>query len=264
MNSPNHRPFPWATAIIAAAVVLIAALTLWSIVRTGKAVKEEVHSAIQLGNEVVKALPEIASKFKTGTITQTFRSGLPEVVSTGGDILELAVLKSDETFTRADKRMIAWDTIYLGTTVAEIRVPVTFRYHLRLSDKWLLASRSNVCVVLAPKIRPSLPPAIHTAQMEKRSASGWALFDKFEVLDDLQRSLTPTLEHRAADPMHMAAVRESCRRSVAEFVKNWLLREDHWRSDRFTAVIVVFPDEANFASEQDLALFDHKPALRLE
>ena len=38
-------------------------------------------------------------------------------------------------------------------------------------------------------------------------------------------------------------MREQCRRRVAEFVRHWLLAEDHWREDRFRAVTVVFADE---------------------
>ena len=38
-------------------------------------------------------------------------------------------------------------------------------------------------------------------------------------------------------------MRESSRRTVANFVRSWLLREDQWRSDRFHAVKVIFADE---------------------
>lgn len=263
MLGTSQKPFPWVTAIIALTAVLICGLVLHACLKTGKGVKAEVDKAIQLGNQLVDALPQIAQKFRTGTITETFRESLPEIESTGGDILELAVAEADETFTRADKRAVAWDMINLGTTVAEIKVPATFRYHLRLSDKWVLASRSNVCLVLAPPIRPSLPPAIDTAKMEKRAESGWARFDKAEKLDELERSLTGTLADRAMDPAHIRAVRDACRKSVAEFVKNWLLREDHWRTDRFSSIVVLFPEEANFASPLELQSCQSEPILRL-
>lgn len=263
MPIASQKPFPWTTAILAFAAVLICALVLHACLKTGRGVKQELDKAIQLGSELVEAAPEIARKFRTGTITETFRESLPEITSTHGNILELAVAQADETFTRTDKRAIAWEMINLGTTVAEIRVPATFRYHLRLSDKWVLASRSNVCLVLAPPIRPSLPPAIDTARMEKRAESGWARFDKAEQLDELERSLTRSLEDRAMDPAHLRAVRESCRKSVAEFVKNWLLHEDHWRKDRFSSVVVLFPDEASFPSPQELQSCQNESTLRL-
>ncbi len=229
----------------------------------GRGLKHEADKVIELGTKVVEAVPEIAAKFRAGTITQTFRESLPDVVSTQGDVLELAVAQADETFTRSDKRTIAWDRIYLGTTVAEIKVPATFRYHLRLSDRWVLTCRSNVCLVLAPPIRPSLPPAIDTARMEKRAESGWARFDKAEALDELERSLTGTLAERSMDPNHLRIVREPCRKAVAEFVRKWLLREDQWRDDRFTSIVVVFPDEGRFATEEQLALSSRDPTVRL-
>ena len=44
-------------------------------------------------------------------------------------------------------------------------------------------------------------------------------------------------------PASVDLVRESARRTVAEFVRSWLLIEDHWREDRFRSIVVVFPDE---------------------
>jgi hypothetical protein len=62
-------------------------------------------------------------------------------------------------------------------------------------------------------------------------------------MDDLEKSMTPALIHRAGDPRTLALVRETCRRRVAEFVRDWLLREEQWRDDGFTAVTVTFEDE---------------------
>jgi len=33
-------------------------------------------------------------------------------------------------------------------------------------------------------------------------------------------------------------------------VKTWLLKEEHWRADRFHAIKVIFTDETNAAPEQ--------------
>ena len=42
------------------------------------------------------------------------------------------------------------------------------------------------------------------------------------------------------------------------------MREGPWRSDRFTSIIVVFPDEAAVSSDQGLLQLRHEPTLRLE
>jgi len=256
-DNQTHKRFPWATAMIAAALVIIAAFALIAYLKMVRGVKETV-------DRVIDTAPRIARNFLTGNITHTFRESIPQITSTQGDILELAVFQCDETFKRTDEKWAGWGWVYLGTTVAEIRVPVSFRYHLRLSDPWRLATRDQVCLVLAPQIRPSLPPAIHTADMERRAESGWARFDKNDQLDVLERSMTPTLEERAGDTAHVQLVREACRQSVAGFVKKWLMREGQWRSDRFTSIVVLFPDEAAVPSDQDLLQLRHEPTLRLE
>lgn len=256
-SNQSRRSFPWRTALIAAAVVIIAAFALFAYLKTVRGVKDSV-------DKVISTAPEIARNFLTGNITHTFRESLPQITSTQGDILELAVYRCDETFQRTDEKWAGWGWVYLGTTVAEIRVPVSFRYHLRLSDPWRLAARGQVCTVLAPQFHPTLPPAIHTAEMERRAESGWARFDKNDQLDALERSMTPTLERRAGDAAHRQLVREACRQSVAQFVRQWLMREGQWRSDRFTAIVVLFPDEATVASDQDLLQLRREPTLRLE
>ncbi len=198
----------------------------------------------------------IAAKFRQQHITETFTSALPILARTPGGALELATATSTETLTRTDERTIAWDMFYLGKTVSEISAPVTYRYHLNLRDAWKLDVSGNTCIVRAPAIRPSLPPSIHTEGMKKRSESGWARFDAREQMAELERSLTPRLTRNAEDPRRLAIVREECRKTVAEFVRDWLLREDHWRKDRFDTIKVVFTDEP---VEPALAL----PTLRL-
>lgn len=192
---------------------------------------------------VLDRMGGLAGKFRQQTITETFLSALPTLARTPGGTLELATATSTETLTRTDEKTIAWDMIYLGKTVSEISVPVTYRYHLNLRDAWKLEVSGSTCIVRAPAIRPTLPPAIHTDRMQKRSAAGWARFDAAEQLAELERSLTPRLARHAADPRRLALVREECRKTVGEFVRDWLLREDHWRRDRFTSIKVVFADE---------------------
>ncbi len=259
----NRQPFPWAIAVICAALVLLGAFALVAYLTPVMGVKALADRGVDAGVYLVTNAPVIAERFKTGNITHTFRESIPSVHANQGDILEVAVSESDETFTRTDERRVAWDWLYLGTTVVEIRVPVTFRYHVRLSDDWKLAAEDHVCVVRAPPIRPSLPPAIHVDRMEKKAESGWARFDKADQLDQLERSMSTTLTARAVDDRHIALIREACRQSIAGFVRNWLLKEDHWRQDRFNAIVVVFPDELQPGEAEDLARHTYPPTLRL-
>lgn len=217
----SNARFPWRTLIFALATCAIA----W------------------IGYLAVRSVTDRISPFSSERITQAFLSEIPRAESSGGDILELATATSTETF-RAENSQKLWDFFPLGTNVTEIRVPVTFRYHLKLSDPWRLETRNGNCIVHAPAIRPTLPPAIHTDRLERRLERGWARFDGATELADLERSLTDRISERAADPRHMALSREACRKSVADFVKRWLLREKRWSSSGFGSIVVIFPDES--------------------
>ena len=144
--------------ILAVVVIAIAAFAYHAYIKTGRGIKEVVETTTKTVKTIVKTIPDAAEKFKTGTITRTFVEQIPEVSPTHGDVLELTTSRSDEDFTRSDSRSIAWNMIYLGTTVSTIRVPATFRYHLRLSDTWRLAARDKVCYVLAPSFVQAFPP----------------------------------------------------------------------------------------------------------
>ena len=264
LPSDRVRAIPW----IASAIVALAALGLVAFLKTCQHSKQFGQAAVtaaQAGKTLVAELPEIAAKFRTGTITHTFTEHVGQINATKGDILELATVENTESFVRTDSKRVFWDMINLGTTTSDIRCPVTFRYHVRLSDPWRLATRDNLCLVLAPPISPSLPPAIHTGALEKRSQAGWARFNGSENLDTLEHGLTPELEKRAADSDHKALAREASRQAVAGFVKTWLLTEDRWRNDRLSAVVVVFPDEANFVTDEQLGAYrDREPTIALQ
>ena len=258
---PKKPAFPWNILIIAVSLIMLTIIVLAYIIfkDAGKA----VGSTIQKVETIFKTIPDAAEKFKTGTITRTFTEHIPEVSSTYGDVLEITTSRSEEEFSRSDSKNIAWNLIYLGTTVSTIRVPATFRYHIRLSDSWRLASKDKVCYCLVPSIRPSLPTAIHTGQMQKSTERGWARFNSDANLAELERSITPDLDQRAGDSKHIKLVREACRQSVAEFVKKWLMKEDFWRSDRFTSIVVVFADEQSVSSDEELEQFHYEPTIKL-
>ncbi len=225
----------WRWPIVTLLVAALCALTAWRACSVFERTRRTAGDA-------ARAVGEIAERFRSGHITTTFLTDVPKLLP-GGNLLEVGAFEATETFTRTDERAVLFDLIPLGTNVTEIRVPVTYRYHLRLDDAWRLDVRGPVCLVEAPALRPTLPPAIHTDRLERRSERGWLRFDVERQMVELERSITPTLSARAADSAHVALVRDHCRRRTAEFVRSWLLREDQWRDGRFSAVTVVFTDE---------------------
>ena len=215
------------------AAALIAAIILWKVFDASAWLARR-------GWDFASSLPE---KFQTTHITESFRESITSITPTNGDVLELAVMESDETVTRNDVKTVLNDIIMLGETESEIRVPVVYRYHLKLSDDWKLSTEGNVVTVIAPVIRPSLPPAIRTERMEKKSTSGWLRFNEAESLAELEKSLTPRLESRARSRAKINSVREASRKAVAKFVQQWLVKEQQWRDDGLAAIVVLFADE---------------------
>jgi len=256
---PNHllAVYRWPLAIVVLGLLALFAFLffLWVTKRT---YDETLARGGRAGEYAVQKAEAIAGKFLSGNITRTFVASIPEISSVGSGNLEVATSDQTEIFRAEDVRSVFWDTLYLGKTISELSVPVTYRYHLRLSDPWKLDVSGQTCIVVAPRVRPSLPPAIHTDKMEKKSDEGWARFNAREQMTELEKSVTPTLIAYATDRKHLALTREQCRITVAEFVKTWLLKEDQWRSDRFHAIKVIFADETNAAPEQ------FEPTLRLK
>jgi len=224
-------------------VVIIVALLVFLGGRAACRVVSEGGIAALSG---IDKLACLADGFTTEQITTTFVAALPRLAPDQGMKLELVAIESVETFSRTSDRRIFFDLVPLGATVSEIRVPVIYRYHLRLDDQWHIEVQDSACIVRAPSIRATLPPAIDTGGMEKRSSRGWLRFDSDEEMADLERHLTELLSRRAQDPDSIDLIRENCRREVGEFIRNWLLAEDHWRSDRFRSVTVIFADEEPF------------------
>jgi len=222
------RALRWPAVVLA--LGLAGYLAVHEMARTAR---EGGRAATEAVRKIGENAIDIAAAFRTGTITSTFIFAIPNFVPDGGARLELAAFETVETLRITDELRVGWDLVSLGMTMSEISVRATYRYHLRLDEPWRLEVDGQACVVHAPRIRPTLPPAIDTATMERRSESGWLRFNEDEQMEELERGITAALSHRAADSAHLELVRERCRREVAEFVRSWLLMEDHWRSDRF-------------------------------
>ncbi len=264
-ESPLHDPQSQANAVAAwrwpAVVVVLALMVLAAYIVSIKTAKDAATGTIRETRKTIAEIGEaavtIAENFQQAKITETFIESLPEVSDAGEGRLEVATLENTKVFKRTNTRTILWNKINLGTTVTEIKVPATFRYHINLAEEWKLEVRDQQCFVIAPMLLPTTPVAIHTDRLEKHSENGWARFNADQQMDGLMQSITPRLTSHASSDAHINIVREHARRTVAEFVRQWLMKEDHWREDRFRTVTVIFADEA--AAED----FPAKPTLQL-
>jgi hypothetical protein len=161
---------------------------------------------------------------------------------THGDVLEVASpMKTMETFSRGDVRFAAWGWVYLGTTTSEIKVPATYRFHIKLSEMKQSRLDDSVLIITAPAIHPTLPVAFDTRAMEKKTDGTWFRFDAAEQLADLEKTVTPALAARAQ--AHVKTVRENARRDIEEFVQKWIVESQSDYRTKIKAVKVIFPGE---------------------
>ena len=228
-------------ALTLVAALIIAGIVLWKFV-------DETAGLAKRGTDWLAGL---GGALETRTITETFEDAVTRIASSQGDILELATVEARETLSRYDMRSAFNDIVYLGTTVSEIQVPVVYRYHLRLSDEWSIDLQDGVCRVEAPQIRPTLPPAIRTDGMQKKSKAGWLRFNAAENLAQLEKEITPKIEKRAGDARHIDLAREASREAVREFVRKWVLDEHPGLGE--VEIRVTFPDEESGTPESTAA-----------
>ena len=186
-----------------------------------------------------KPAPPPAKSFNDENLTERFISAIPELTQELN--LELATATFNETFTKQSDLSTCWGWIDLGTSIVQVQVPVTYRYHLCLREQWQLELNHGRLTVHAPVITPSRPPAIHTDRLTTLAVRGWARGSTSSLLAELQQSITPTLNQFAGDARHLELVRPQCRASVAEFVRLWLEREG--QAARITQITVRFTDE---------------------
>lgn len=258
-NSPSESspsPSPW-VALRWPAVLLGMALLAFlayreTLDRAGAGAQALGDAAQSVAGAAADRVQAAAEGFFSGNVTESFVSSMPEVQDAGQGRLEVATAEIVEVLSRSEEKRMAWDVLSLGTTTVEIEVPVTYRYHLRLDEAWKVEIHGPVCLVTAPRIRPSLPPALHTDRMRQRTEEAWLSFDGAAQMETLQKNLTPRLNERAKSPKHLDLAREPARKTVANFVRTWLLQQNYWTDDRFSTIRVRFADEVEDDASIDL------------
>ena len=174
--------------------------------------------------------------------TQTTHSSSDAVVMrTPGGLLEVSKIAAEERFDSTTSHTVLG--VPMGRTVAQVRVPTVYRYHIPLAKDWsILLSGSNL-IVVAPPVQPSLPVAIDTGKLESFSSGLWSPITGANAVDSLQRSITAKLGEKAVSQQLILLQRESARQTVGEFVQKWVADQSRWKGLEPPAVFVFFADE---------------------
>lgn len=165
----------------------------------------------------------------------------PVVMRTPGGLLEVSTITAEERFDSTTTHTILG--VPVGTTIAQVRVPAVYRYHIPLAKDWTFRQTGQALVVVAPAVRPSLPVAIDLSKLESFSSGLWSPLTGTDAVTALQRSITSTLAAKAATPERIVLQREAARQTVTDFVQKWVLQQPQWAGARPPTVLVFFEDE---------------------
>ncbi len=165
----------------------------------------------------ITSAKEIASAFKTGTITTEFISYVTEVE--GMNYLQAASLKTQEILRkRVEKTYLMIST----SAEVEIDIPVKYTFYIDLKDKWEFRwdDRDKRVIVLAPRIKYN-DPAPDISKMNVRNIETGLLIDEDSLRDDLQKELTLMLAYRAKAKIKL--IKEVARSETKKFIETWFI-----------------------------------------
>lgn len=206
---------------VAVSFALVAALlAVWLIVREGGRQATALAGAV-LGGE-------------RRSVSESFREYLQSVRAAKGDELLVAEVRAVNEIEQSDTRREFWTGLSLGTTTASVRYPATYRYAIRISDRWRLRAEGGIVLVRRPVLRP-LEPAIDTAGIDIRVENGWMRWNRDEVRDRLLARLSADAVVRARE--HAATAAPHADAAVAAFVRGWLLAAAELPRDAQVAVV---------------------------
>jgi hypothetical protein len=175
------------------------------------------------------------------TATQSAAIDQFEVIRTKGGLLAVSTIKAPELFQATAEHTVLG--VPVGQTTSQIRVQAVYAYHVELAPEWKVTLRDKQLIVIAPRVKPTLPVAIDTARLERFASGTWSVFTGAAELDRLQRSISQSLATKAALPSYIQFQREAARATVTEFVRKWMLGQERFKSADEYQVRVFFADE---------------------
>lgn len=163
------------------------------------------------------------------------------VMRTPGGLLEVSIITAEERFDSTTGHTVLG--VPVGNTVAQIKVPTVYRYHIPLAKDWDFRISGRTLIVVAPPVRPSLPVAIDTGKLASFSSGLWSPITGTAAVGALQKSITLKLAEKAASPQLLLLQREAARQTVSEFVQKWVVDQPRWKGVKPPTVFVFFEDE---------------------
>lgn len=235
---------PWALGAAAVAIVAILTGGLVYVFRSARSLPTEV---IESSRAALRELRDVASAFRTGTVTTSFRSDAARLLGTSR--LQVVELRQLETFQRRDAESVLWGALALPDVVVEARAPVVYSYFVDLEKDWRFRLDGRNVLVEAPALEWT-PPAADVSALRYEVREGSVFRDERLVSERLRAELTGLLAMRARQ--HVPLVREGARRQAEAFVERFM--GERFADARAYRVRVRFADEEALPTPRPPAL----------
>lgn len=215
-SAPRQRNWPSVTVHLVWALAFVAALcTPIFFMKSFRAENRSDVDALARG---------VGRAFFRQDVTQRFFGSVSAVGE--GRLLELAQLRTHETLTETLSRN--WLGLDMQSTV-RLDAPVIYRYGVRWDTGWQITltagadSLRRVCLVDAPPLEPFQPPTVDTSGFLVATEEQILGPDTGPARDALLRRFTPHVSRIATTPEYRAIVRELARKTLVDYVEQWLL-----------------------------------------
>jgi hypothetical protein len=206
-----------------------------------------------VGLIIVLTVVWVRSSRKNRT-NEGFGPGTLKVIRVPGGTLYTSGLVKTESF---NKEAGSWR----GTTTSDIRFNATYRYEIPLRDQWkvFIDEHRKIAYIGAPAYKPQLPVAVDSKTVEEKTAGGFLRFDKWDLLQELRQEISPLLEAKAKSPDYIGLVRDDARKTVREFVRDWMVKNSLNQSGEIQDIIVFFADEKDVEFPKGIKIEDFLP-----
>lgn len=175
---------------------------------------------------IVGALAFVLPKmFSTEEELSTGNTDFPVVIRTKGGMLEVATVKYRKSIQLTKIPTIGGARVPFCHETAHADVNAAITYRIPLAEEWTAKVSKGALYVSVPAPQPSLPVAIDTRTLRQSLDKCWLMFG-LDTQQDLVRSTSAVLEKdaRSASARQLAMERGG-RRTVEEFVRNWMFKQ---------------------------------------
>lgn len=159
----------------------------------------------------------------------------------GGELL-LGKIGRTQTFSTRHVLTVAGIPVSACKSTSSITIPSTTSYKVKLEKQWKVLLRADALVVIAPRVAPLLPVAFDTSGIRK-DAEGCVLLSSQKTLDALERQISNELRTYAESAPYNQLARDAGRKVVAQFVRNWLVKQRQYEHAAGFPIKVFFEGE---------------------